>query len=76
MDVGHAMIMTIHLLWPGFVCFSEAEDAEEAFVSVNGTEVDGKTLKIDFAGRRIPVSRLIVKNLPTVRIGGGKEIWG
>jgi len=49
----------------GFVGYSYPESAEEAFVNLNGTKVENKVIKIDFPGRKMPVSRLIVKNLPT-----------
>ena len=51
----------------GFVGYSYPESAEEAFVNLNGTKVENKVIKIDFPGRKMPVSRLIVKNLPTVK---------
>ena len=47
--------------------YSYPESAEEAFVNLNGTKVENKVIKIDFPGRKMPVSRLIVKNLPTVK---------
>lgn len=49
----------------GFVGFAYAESAEDAFIAMNGTKVEGKAIKIDFPGRKTPVSRLIVKNLPS-----------
>lgn len=49
----------------GFVGFDSAEVAEAAFTGLNGTKVEEKPIKIDFPGRKVPVSRLIVKNLPT-----------
>lgn len=49
----------------GFIGFAYPESAEDAFVGLNGTKVDGKSIKIDFPGRKTPVSRLVVKNLPT-----------
>jgi len=49
----------------GFIGFAYPESAEDAFVSMNGTKIEGKEIKIDFPGRKTPVSRLIVKNLPT-----------
>jgi len=51
----------------GFVGYSPPEAAETAFTSLNGTAVDEKKMKIDFPGRKIQVSRLIVKNLPTTQ---------
>ena len=50
----------------GFVGFADAECAEQAFTKMHESEAEGKKLKIDFPGRKVPVSRLIVKNLPTV----------
>ena len=50
----------------GFVGYSDADGTEAAYSSMNGSKVDGKAIKIDFPGRKEPVSRLIVKNLPTV----------
>lgn len=49
----------------GFIGFTFSESAEDAFVGMNGTKIEGKAIKIDFPGRKLPVSRLIVKNLPT-----------
>ena len=60
-----------HVLYPhysGFIGFAYPESAEDAFVGLNGTKVDGKSIKIDFPGRKTPVSRLVVKNLPTVSL--------
>jgi len=49
----------------GFVGFCDAESAELAYQKLNNYKLDGgKNLKIDFPGRKPPVSRLIVKNLP------------
>jgi len=50
----------------GFVGYADAECAEQAFTKMHESEAEGKKLKIDFPGRKVPVSRLIVKNLPTV----------
>ena len=55
---------------PGFIGFTFSESAEDAFVGMNGTKIEGKAIKIDFPGRKLPVSRLIVKNLPTVGVFG------
>lgn len=61
----------------GFVGYDDANSAEEAFVNLNGGLVEGKTIKIDFPGRKAPVSRLIVKNLPTASYSAGelKELF-
>jgi len=49
----------------GFVGFADPNCAEEAFTGLQGKVVGENKLKVDFPGRKIPVSRLIVKNLPT-----------
>lgn len=63
----HGEIVECDCKWGiGFVAFSADEAAEKAFQALNDHVVKGKKIKIDFPGRKEPVQRLIIKNLPPV----------